>query len=228
MPLPLLLLTRPEAQARVLAETLAGPAHETVIAPLTRIVPLDWDPALAEGIRGLILTSANAVPFVARLAPLPAWCVGAATARVAAGAGFAARASGGDAEALIADLSRARPQGPLLHAHGRHLARDLRPALAPLGIALRAAAVYEARAVPWPADLPARLAGRRVVAPVYSPRAAAELSARLTDPPPGLGLVAISENARARLSPELAARARVVARPEDMTAAILSQLSGPP
>lgn len=227
MPLPLLLLTRPEAQARALAAALDTPC-EVVIAPLTEVVALDWDRGLAQGIRGLILTSANAVPFVAGLAPLPAWCVGEATARAAAQAGFAARASGGDAAALIADLARERPQGPLLHAHGRHLARDLRPALEPLGIALRAAAVYEARALPWPQGLAQRLEGRRVVAPVYSPRAAAELSARLPAPPPGLSVVAISENARARLSPELAAQARVVARPEAMRAAILSQLSAPP
>jgi uroporphyrinogen-III synthase len=83
MPLPLLLLTRPEAQARDFAAALGVGPWEVLVAPLTEVVALDWDRRLAEGVRGVILTSANAVPAVAGLAPLPAWCVGGATARAA-------------------------------------------------------------------------------------------------------------------------------------------------
>jgi uroporphyrinogen-III synthase len=225
MTLPLLLLTRPLDQSRAFAR---GIPAEVVIAPLTRIEPLDWDRRLAAGVAGVILTSANAVPAVAQLAPLPAFCVGGATARAAARAGFSAHAAAGDAVALVADLARLRPAGPLLHAHGLHLARDMAAALAPLGIPVRSAVVYAAQAVPWPDDLPARLAGRRVVAPVFSPRAAAELSARLTDLPEDLTLVAISDAAAARLSPALRARAVVVANPADMADAVRSHLAPQP
>jgi uroporphyrinogen-III synthase len=222
---PLLLLTRPEAQSRAFAEGLEA---EVVIAPLSGIEPVAWDPALAEGVAGVILTSANAVPAVAHLAPLPAFCVGAATARAAAAAGFRAHAADGDAVALVADLARLRPKGPLLHAHGLHLARDMAAALEPLGLSVRSAVVYAARTVPWPDGLTARLASRRVVAPVFSPRAAAELSARWTDPPEELTVIAISEAAAARLSPPLRARSVVVANPADMDRAVRSHLAPQP
>lgn len=228
---PLLLLTRPEAQSRAFARDLAtdpmAPPHEALVAPLSEIVARSWDRALAEGIAGVILTSANAVPHVAPLAPLPAWCVGTATARAAEAAGFAARASGGDAEALIADLRREGAKGPLLHAHGLHLARDLAGALAGEGLEIRAAAVYEARPLPWPDDLPARLMGRQVVAPLFSPRAAAGFAERLPRGLPGLRLICISANAAARLTPALAARAVTLDNHARIRAAVLAELSHP-
>jgi uroporphyrinogen-III synthase len=220
---PLLLLTRPEAQSRAFAARLSG-THEVRIAPLTEIEPVDWDRSLADGVRGVILTSANAVPAVSYLAPLDAWCVGEATARVAAAAGFRAHAAAGDAVALVADLRRLRPEGPLLHAHGLHLARDMGAALEPMGLTVRSAVVYAARMVPWPSDLPQSLAGRRVIAPVFSPRAAAELSARMPDPPAGLMLIAISRAAADRLSDALRGHAMVIDTPEQMTQAVRSHL----
>lgn len=228
MPLPVLLLTRPEAQGRALAEALADVPHEAIHAPISRIEALDWDRRLAEGVRGVILTSANAVPAVAGLAPLPAWCVGGATARAAAAAGFAARAAAGDAAALIADLAALRPGGPLLHAHGADVARDVAAALVPLGVPVRSVAVYAARILPWPPGLAGRLRGRRIVAPAYSPRAAAELSARLQGLAGQVQVVAISPAALARLDPALAARALVAPHPEAMTQAIRQALAQPP
>jgi len=224
---PLLLLTRPEAQSRAFAARLAG-GHEVRIAPLSEIVPVDWDRSLADGVRGVILTSANAVPAVAHLAPLAAWCVGGATARAATEAGFRAHAAAGDAVALVADLARLRPEGPLLHAHGLHLARDMGAALEPLGLTVRSAIVYAARMVPWPADLGAALQGRRVIAPVFSPRAAAELSARLPSPPEGLRVIAISAAAADRLSDALRGRAVIAEAPDRMDAAVRSHLTPQP
>jgi uroporphyrinogen-III synthase len=228
MPLPVLLLTRPAAQSRAFAARLADVPHEAVIAPVSRIVPRFWDRALAQGIRGVILTSANAVPAVADLAPLPAWCVGKATARAAAAAGFRARAGGGEAAALVAELAAVRPEGPLLHAHGEHLARDLAAALAGSGIEIRSAAVYSAELLPWPEGLLPSLAGRRIVAPVFSPRTAAELAARLGAWTEGVQVVAISPAAAARLTPALAARARVAAHPDAMVEAVRAALADLP
>lgn len=228
LPSKTLLLTRPEAQARAFAKALGAGPWDTLIAPLTEIVALDWDRRLAEGVRGVILTSANAVPAVAALAPLPAWCVGAATGRVAAAAGFDTRVSGGDAAALIADLRAARPEGPLLHAHGRHLARDLAAALAPQGLTIRSAAVYAAQMVPWPAGLGAALSRRALVAPVFSPRAAAELGRRLTAPAPGSVIVAISRAAADKLPPALAALAHVCDSPAEMCREVRARLAPQP
>lgn len=228
---PVLLLTRPAAQSEALARRMDGLA-EVRIAPISRIVPLDWDRGLADGVRGLILTSANAVPMVAHLAPLPAWCVGDATARAAARAGFAAVPSpfkAADGKALVAAIAAARPEGPFLHAHGRHLAMDVGGALAAEGIAVRSAAVYAADVVAWDKALPAALAGRRIVAPLYSPRAAAEVSARLAGAPFGaLVLVAISPAAAARITPIDGAEVRVADHPGAMEAAIRAALAAQP
>jgi len=219
-----LLLTRPVAQSRAFARSLGPVGAEVVIAPLTGIVALDWDRRLAEGVAGVVLTSANAVPAVAGLAPLPAWCVGGATARAAEAAGFRVRTSGGDAVALIADLTRDRPAGVWLHPHGRDLSRDIAADLAPAGIRLRGVPVYAAAALDWPAGLAGRLAGRRVVAPVFSPRAAALLSERVPALAAGSVVVAISDAAAARLSPALRAIARIAAQPTGMRQAVLAAL----
>lgn len=228
---PVLLLTRPADQSQTLARRMQGLA-EVQIAPVSRIVPLDWDRGLAQGVRGLILTSANAVPQVAHLAPLPAWCVGDATARAAAQAGFAAVASphkAADGRALVAAMAEARPEGPFLHAHGQHLAMDVGAALADAGIAVRSAAVYAAEMVPWAPGLAGALAGRRIVAPLYSPRAAAAVSARLAGVPFGaLVMVAISPAAAARVVPITGAELAVADHPGAMEAAIRDALAAQP
>lgn len=222
-PLPVLLLTRPRPQAeRFAAEARAAcPAHEPLIAPLSEIVPLPFDAGALAGARALVLTSANAVPALARvpaIAGLPAFCVGPGTARAARAAGFRAREAGGDAERMVARLRRLRPAGPLVHVHGRHLARDIAAELASDGIQITGVAVYEARALDWPPGTLERLGNRAVVAPLFSPRAAAGLARQLGGVvPAGLQLVAISEACAARLPPALRQRA-VIARAPDAAA----------
>lgn len=217
---PVLLLTRPRPQSEHFARLAASalPPHEAVIAPLTDIVPLPVASDAFAGARGLVLTSANAVAMVAHLAPMPAWCVGAATAQAARSAGFDVRISGGDAAHLIADLASARPAGPLVHAHGVHLAADLSARLDGL-VDLRGVAVYEARTCDWPAGLVGDLTGRQVIAPLFSPRAAELLAGRIA----GLRdvtAVAISLACAARLPQDM--RVLVSATPD--TGGILSIL----
>lgn len=172
---PLLLLTRPTRQSERFAARAHAvlPPHEVLIAPLSQVVPLPYDPTVFERARGIVLTSANAVPMLPALPGLPAWCVGPATTAAARCAGFDARDGGGDAAALIETLAAECPDGPLVHAHGDHLARDLVATLRPRGLDLRSVAVYAARALDWPEALAKRLAGaERVLAPLFSPRAA--------------------------------------------------------
>lgn len=194
------------------------------------IRPLPFDPAAFDGAAGLVLTSANAVAAVAGLRGLPAWCVGPGTAAAARAAGFQARESGGDAVALLADLRRERPGGRLVHAHGRHLARDIAADLTAEGFDITGVAVYDAAPLDWPAGVLTALRGRRVVAPLFSPRAAAEFAARLGDAvPPGLRIVAISARCAERLGAGLRDRARIAARPDAdaMRAALADELSHP-
>ncbi len=195
---PILLLTRPEGPSRRFAAQAAVlPPHEVLIAPLTEVVALPFDPAVFDGARGVILTSANAVPMLPAMPGLPAWCVGAATARAAQAAGFAARDGGGDAAALLRLLRAEAPEGPLVYAHGTDLSRDLTRDLP----GLCAVAVYDARArAPGPALLAALAGTRPVFAPLFSPRAArlfAQVPGALTAP--ALHLVAISPACAAAL-----------------------------
>jgi uroporphyrinogen-III synthase len=227
--LPLLLLTRPRPQSErfALEARAACPPHAVLVAPLTEIVPLPVEAAALDG-AALIFTSVNGVAAVADvpgLAARVAWCVGPATAAAARAAGFDVHEAGGDAAHLLDDLRAARPEGPLVHVRGRHVACDLVAALAPEGVRVHALIAYEARAVPWDAAVMAALRGaRRVVAPLFSPRAAAEFAARIGGASPrDLRIVAISTACAARLPADLRAAAIVAERPDG--AAMLRALS---
>ncbi len=217
---PLLLLTRPEPQAQAFATraVAVGPDHELLIAPLSTVVPVPFDPAVFAGAQALILTSVNAVPRVADLVPrgMTAWCVGPGTAKAAQKAGFSVHEGGGDAVALIATLKAAQPKGRLVHAHGVHLARDLVAALVPEGLDIHSVPVYEAQAVDWPDTVRHRLqAAQGVIAPLFSPRAAAQFMQQLGDMrPAGMRLVAISAACAARLSDDLQAGTVIAATPD--------------
>ncbi|PVH27730.1 hypothetical protein DDE20_15585 [Pararhodobacter oceanensis] len=238
---PLLLLTRPLPQAHHFAAEAQTqcPPHDLLIAPLSGIVPLAFDPAVFKGARGLLLTSVNAVPAVAQVAKdmpgiagLPAFCVGPATMQAAQDAGFVAYNCGGDAVAMVAYLIARRPEGPLVHAHGVHLARDMVAALGPEGMEPRSVQVYEARATNWPpsvlTQLQARPAGQVCVVPLFSPRAALRFmqelqGAELQD----LRMVAISAACADNLPPELRALCQIARTPdaEGMMAAIADVMS---
>jgi len=206
--LPLLLLTRPRAQSRRFAARCraACPPHRVLIAPLSAVVPVAFDASVLAGAAAVVLTSPNAVAAVRGLG-VPVWCVGPGTAAAARAAGLVVRESGGDAAHLLADLRREGPAGPLVHAHGRHLARDLVAELAPEGFDIRGVMVYEARALPWPDDvLPALESAGSVVAPLFSPRAARAFAQQLEGRVPGgLRIVAISANCAACLPAPLSA-----------------------
>ena len=222
------------AQSRAFARSLrvALPAHEVLIAPLTEVAPLPIDGAALDGIRGLVLTSANALaPLAGHLSPgLPAFCVGAATGRAARAAGLHVQQAGGDAQSLMALLLKLRPEGPLLHVHGRDLAFDVARALTAAGIACTGIVGYEAREIPWPPGTPARIAAASACyAPIFSPRAGRLLAARLPLARAGITPVTISEAAALALPPDLRARARVAATPsaEGVLAELRAAMSQP-
>lgn len=217
--LPILLITRPLKQGLRLAEEAARdcPPHRALVAPLSEVVPLPFDPAVFDGAQALILTSANAVPFLPALPRLPAWCVGPATAAAARAKGFVPIDGGGDAASLIARLAEARPEGPIVHAHGRDMARDIVAALPDLP--LRGVALYEAQRRPLPPEILGAMADSGViVAPLFSPRAARLLSAELAGrdgvvPMDRVVPVAISPACAEALPGPLRARALVASAP---------------
>lgn len=180
-PLPVL-LTRPLEDSERLARRLrAGGAERVTIAPLIRIVPCGVMPRLDGGV---LLTSGNAVAaYVAAggRGGLPAWTVGPRTAALARAAGFDVRGVAADA----ASLARIVPQDapPLVHLRGEVARGDLAGALRARGIAASEAAIYAQEALPLTDEATALVAAGPVLAPLYSPRAAAHLMAAC---PPGM------------------------------------------
>ncbi len=193
---PVVLITRPEPDGAAFAAALrrAAPGPwRAVLAPFARIVPLAA-PALPEGAE-LILTSRNAVrALVASGLPRGAllgrraWCVGEATADAAREAGLApvpgAGRLAGTADALVAWITAEGPRAPLLHLRGEHARGDVAARLRAAGHDATEAVIYRQEALEPGTRARAALAGTLgapVIAPVFSPRAAAPLSRAAAD-----------------------------------------------
>ena len=149
------LITRPEEDARPLAEQLERRGVATLIEPLLEIRPLEeaaqgLAPAL-EGVQALLFTSANGARAFAALSPrrdIGVLAVGDATATAARELGFVAvESAGGDVQDLVRlARQRLRPAGgPLFHAAGSAVAGDLAQLLGEAGFDLRRHVLYEAR-----------------------------------------------------------------------------------
>ena len=181
---PLILLTRPRAQSERFAAALAGLAEIRII-PLQAIVPTGDLPQL-DGVNGLIFTSENGVRVFAEQSDrrdLPAWCVGAQTARTAQAFGLSARTGGGSSEALIAEIAGEGTGGPLLHLHGEHVRGDIARRLTEHGVPTSSAAIYDQQAIPPEEPIAALALNRMTYAPLFSPRSAELLAAEIGDAP---------------------------------------------
>lgn len=225
------LLTRPLADSRDLAERLEAAGLDPLLWPLTRIVPVMEALKLPPTVGGLLFTSANGARAFASLNPrrdLPVLCVGAATAAVARGLGFLnAFPAGGDAAAL-AQLAKASGIGHFLHPRGTDVAADLAALIGP-GQRVSEAVVYSAAETgPPPAPVRAALSAGRIDAiPIWSARNAAILArhlAGLAAPLQATRLIAISPAAAAPLADCGFGAVEVLPRPEGaaMTRALLA------
>lgn len=146
------LITRPAADARILAAALAARGIDSLVAPLIepRVlpVPADLEARLAAA-QAVLVTSPNGARALGAATPrrdLRLLAVGDATAAALEALGFAPAASAdGDADDLAA-LAGARldpARGPLLHARGLHATIRLDGLLEARGFALDRAVLYE-------------------------------------------------------------------------------------
>ncbi|WP_374302651.1 uroporphyrinogen-III synthase [Paracoccus sp. (in: a-proteobacteria)] len=182
---PALLLTRPLADSRRFAAML--PDWRAVLSPILRIVAVDHDGRQLRDAPGLVFTSAHAVGSAGPGRGRLALCVGGHTARVARAAGFDVREGNGFAEGLLPMIEAAGV--PLVHPHGRHLARVL---------PVPGVVVYDQQAVPLTLEAQALLAGGApVVLPLFSPRSARLVADAAHGARAPLWLVAISDAAMA-------------------------------
>jgi uroporphyrinogen-III synthase len=228
---PLILLTRPAAQAERFADQCRaefGTKAEILIAPMQEIVLLDLLAIPPEA--SLIFTSENGVRAFAAGgggAGHIAYCVGDRTARVAAEAGLRALSAGGAAGDLLELIRRNAPDGPLIHLHGTHVRGGIIDRLAAEGFSIVGHAVYDQRNLPLSAGALAALTGpRRVIVPLFSPRSAALFAADLpADANPDL--VCISDATRAALPEPLRRTSTIADAPTGaaMLKALARQLS---
>ena len=182
-----LLLTRPRPDSEELARTLAARGVESVVSPALEIVPLPPGPPPEGALRAILLTSGNAAPALAaggfrRTAPV--LCVGGATARRAAGAGFAdVRSADGDARglALLARRSLDPRAGRLLWLRGAETSGGLADALRAAGFEVEERVVYRADpAESLSPEAAARIAAGGIdAALLFSPRSARIFAALL-------------------------------------------------
>lgn len=146
------LVTRPLPEAEALARKLEARGIEAMIEPMLEIHFRGEAHGLdLEGVRALLVTSANGVRALARATvrrEVPVFAVGEASARAAREAGFrSVESARGDAPALVELVARRlKPAGGrLLHASGAHLARDLAGPLRAKGFEVRRQVLYETR-----------------------------------------------------------------------------------
>lgn len=236
------LVTRPRAQAEMLAVLLAGQGVEAVIEPLIDIVERTASLPDLAGVQAILCTSANGVRALARASGergVALLAVGDATARAAHAAGFRDVASAGGDVADLARLARQclRPdKGKLLHVAGSEVAGDLAGLLGSAGFAVERVALYEARAAEALSPETARLIERGEIdlALFFSPRTAAIFArlvaaAEIADGLTAAAALSISAAANAALG-DLPFRDRAIAATPTQAAmlALITQFAGLP
>jgi len=159
-----MLVTRPEPDASETAARLSALDIEAVVEPLLIAQTLPTTLPPADGFAALAVTSGNALRALdergelPRFRSLPVYAVGDRTAALARKFGFARVVSArGNLHDLVALLARAGIDGPVLYPAARRQAGDLAKALAPHGVMVITAAIYDM--APAPALSPATLAG---------------------------------------------------------------------
>jgi uroporphyrinogen-III synthase len=211
--MPAFLVTRPQPDADDTVARLSALGLEGIAVPLLErqvIATSLPDPA---GFSALALTSTNALRVLeetGRLAPylrLKVFAVGERTAAAARAAGFeTVVAAGGTLARLVEALEGAGLAGPVFYPAARHPSGDLAKALAPAGVMVVTARVYDMRpATTLPKTVREGLAeGRYAGALLYS-RRTAETFVRLASPlvevmvRPALAMLCLSEQVAAPL-----------------------------
>lgn len=147
-----MLVTRPEPDAASTAERLRALDLVPVLCPLMECAVLPTSLPDSAGFAALAATSANALRAleergaIARFRDVPVYAVGERTAAEAKRLGFARVVSaGGSLGELAALLAHALLPGPVFYPVARHQSGDLGRSLAPFGVMVVAARVYEMR-----------------------------------------------------------------------------------
>jgi uroporphyrinogen-III synthase len=144
------LVTRPEPDAQATVQRLAALDIEALAAPLMSRRTLETSLPQADGFAALALTSANGLRALAdrgvveRFVRLPVFAIGGRTTIEARGMGFSDVVNaGGTLTDLANRLAYARLEGPIFYPAGKHLTGDLAKSLAPFGVMVVTARLYD-------------------------------------------------------------------------------------
>lgn len=160
-----LLVTRPEAETRVLRERLEAAGHAVTVEPLLEVellqppqllpsLPLPHEGRGDSRVQALIVTSKNGVraltrmPGVPALHAIPLFAVGPGTAAAAREAGFTAVTAGPSSGRELAPVVAAAcvpNAGPLVYLTGETVAYDLEADLDARGFTVLRHVVYRSR-----------------------------------------------------------------------------------
>lgn len=178
------LVTRSPDDAERTAARLAALGHETLIAPVTRIVPTG-DVMPSGEYDALIVTSAHAMEALLSMDKSRlVFAVGERTADVLRGAGFTSVIVGeGDAVSLSRLIRKQLPSGQtLLHITGRHHKEEPAASLQALGYRVLTWKVYEAEAIDrLPEEAAEALRSGKIGAALHYSRRSADLLIRLAE-----------------------------------------------
>ncbi len=152
--LPQILVTRPEPDASDTAARLAALGLQPLIAPMLEMHVLDTGLPDPKGLSAIALTSANALRALeardrlAHFHGLPVFTVGDRTAAHARDMGFTEVTSAdGSFDDLVALLLKQKFDGPVFYPAAANARGDLAGALAPTGIMVLSARLYDMQPV---------------------------------------------------------------------------------
>lgn len=180
--MPPLLLTRPatsSARFATLWQKTMGAQSPVIIAPVTKIIPLEHKAPMGVA----IFTSSNAVACVQQDGRLShAWCVGARTAEAASVKGYQTRVASGTADDLVEAILASKDPGPFIHFRGREAHGSVTKRLQSNGLTCVEIVVYDQKPVPLSNEALTLLSrSGPVLLPLFSPRSAERLSDALRD-----------------------------------------------
>ena len=145
-----MLVTRPEPDAQSSCARLNALGIEALAAPVMVRQTLEVSLPRPDGFTAMVLTSANAVRslrdrgVLEHYQHLPVFAVGDRTALEARAAGFERVSSAAGALGdLVNAMTIARVPGPIFYPAGKHQSADLAKALAPLGVMVATAKIYD-------------------------------------------------------------------------------------
>lgn len=222
-----MLVTRPEPDAQATLARLDALGISALAAPVMVRQTLDASLPPPDGFTAMVLTSANAVRALAergvleQYRHLPVFAVGDRTAREASESGFERVSSAAGAlQDLVNAMTIARMRGPIFYPTGKHQSADLAKALAPLGVMVATAKIYDMVAIDaLPDHILAGLGGEIGAVLAYSRRSAeifATLAASLPrDRRSRLAMLCLSETVAEPLLEARFSRISLADRPDE-------------